>query len=353
MNSSSLNPNLASIKLNSYFSIVFIFAGCYALAAPPITQAETESRSEKIQIIDSRSVPTMEISGVALVPGSAAPRFAVVGDEDSSLYFSNLRPPFESQSISFGNAIWDRYGTCQGDGIPKCAHLKKMITTDWEAIAFDFQKNFLLLQEFSKSVFAFDHSGNKLISKINLNDQSVRQGETISNIMKTQDKSSYEGMVLLRDGHIIVSKEENPRLIIEFGPEGSKPLGSTKSSILGQESFQMTEGVTNLSPLAVWTWPPGNSDCDTSDLSVTQDGQLFALSETCRSISAIQLPIDSAKDHAKGKVEPVPLQIANTWILPDKIKHPEGLAALSDKEWIVTSDRASNKKDNLFHIRSQ
>jgi hypothetical protein len=302
------------------------------------------SHSKELQIVEALTVATSEISGIATVNTPKALQVALIGDDSQELHFTNITSPTNSENLLFGDAIWNKYGTCGGKNIPKCNHLRKNMTTDWEALALDGSSNIFLLQEFSQTIFAIDRTGKKVISKITLDGQQQWQIDDTKSDMKDQEKSSYEGMVLLQKGHIIVAKEENPRLIIEFGPKGEKPIGISKATILNGNEFALASDNIQLVALAAWSWPAPGETCDTSDLAVNTSAELFALSETCRSVTKIELPIHGNAGNTN------PLQILATWILPEKIKHPEGLTALSSDEWLVASDRGSSKKENLFRV---
>jgi len=94
-----------------------------------------------------------------------------------------------------------------------------------------------------------------------------------------------------------------------------------------------------LVPLAAWSLGK-HSKCDISDITFSND-TIFILSETCHRIQ--EIAIDS-----KGKSQNY--DIKNTYFLPKKVKHPEGLTRLDDGSFLVLSD-TKKKKKSLFHIK--
>jgi len=155
------------------------------------------------------------------------------------------------------------------------------------------------------------------------------------------DNSLGEGLVLMRNGHVLVVKEKNPTVLIEFGPSGEQPVGVSAETLLGAGEEMLLQGGGNarLKPLKWWTL--GDSSIgllkDVSELAVGPNGVLYVLSDESRRFARLE---------ARLKADEKKFALKQVWELPAVVENPEGLVFLGNVP-VVGSDRKTDSK-NLF-----
>lgn len=153
--------------------------------------------------------------------------------------------------------------------------------------------------------------------------------------------SRGEGLMLLRDGHILVAKEKHPAALVEMGPPGAAPNGLCPESFLGPgETFQLPADERPFEALAVW-YLAGEAEAalvDVSDLDRDGEGRLWLISDQSQKLACLAL--DDPLSPAGGKVE----RLDGLWRLPKNTKKPEGLAVL--EHHVVVAMDTKKPKDN-------
>ena len=127
-----------------------------------------------------------------------------------------------------------------------------------------------------------------------------------------ESSSSGEGLVPLRAGHLLVAKEKDPPLLVEFGPRGAEAAGvQTDSFLVGEGGLVPDDG--GLHALAAWKLDGVD---DISDLAFA-GGALYCLSDQSRRVVVVDLPLDPDADRAR---------IGEGWDLrvPERRDEPEG-----------------------------
>ena len=155
--------------------------------------------------------------------------------------------------------------------------------------------------------------------------------------------SRGEGVLLLRDGHLLVAKEKKPAGLVEFGPRGSEPHGISGETILGHdEGWTPPADEHGLVALAWWPWDGDDTDdlTDLSDLAPDRDGGVWVLSDQSRCLAQLVLPLVPG-----GRIA-----VTGTQRLPKKVGKAEGLAFLGDGLIAVADDR-KDTRDNLWVLR--
>ena len=138
-------------------------------------------------------------------------------------------------------------------------------------------------------------------------------------------------MVLLPGGHLLVAKEKDPPLLVEFGPKGGRSRGLVRHGALrGGARWPIGNGDHRYVALAVWTPDEAlAATCaDFSDLEVGPDGRLYLLSDKSESIARLG-------DLAPGGGTAV---FTAAWRLRDLDGKPEGLAFTPRGRAIVALD---------------
>lgn len=158
--------------------------------------------------------------------------------------------------------------------------------------------------------------------------------------------SHTEGVVLLRDGHLLVVKEKDPPALIEFGPVGGRPRGFGSARWLPDgDAWAVPDGESTLRALAVWRPDPQLlEDCpDFSDAAVGPAGTLLLLSDQGQAVAAVA-PRDPGPEPFAGTFDArVVFGLAG-------IRHkPEGLAVLPEGDILVACDRRK-VRTNLYLV---
>jgi len=133
-----------------------------------------------------------------------------------------------------------------------------------------------------------------------------------------------EGLVLLRDGHILVAHEKKPRGLFELGPPGDDVLGVRPSSYL--PTVEAFTPPPRLEALA-W-WPVPDHLDDISDIA-EWDGQLYLLSDQSARIARL-----ASNDPSPGD----DLEFDAIWKLPAHMENAEGLVFADDGSFYVGLD---------------
>ena len=158
--------------------------------------------------------------------------------------------------------------------------------------------------------------------------------------------SHTEGVVLLRDGHLLVVKEKDPPALVEFGPAGQEPRGFGPNQWLpAGEAFSAGEGTVELTALAAW-FPDRALQKACPDLSDAGAGptHLVLLSDKGQAVAVVP-PCAPAGDPFSGEFQAeVVFRVRG---LPDK---PEGLAVLPSGDVLIACDLPSATMDNLVVV---
>ena len=175
--------------------------------------------------------------------------------------------------------------------------------------------------------------------------------------VKPEDPLHPEGVLLLRDGHVLVVHEKDPPGLLEFGPPGDLPLGIHPGSYLpANEAF--TARPPKLEARAWWPTPVPPDDPppdppahapdpmddrvlkDVSDLAVWK-GRLHLLSDQSTCIARL----------ASEDVEPgTTIEFDAVWNLPAGLKKPEGLAFTADGHVYVGLDIKLAEQPNALNL---
>jgi hypothetical protein len=145
--------------------------------------------------------------------------------------------------------------------------------------------------------------------------------------------------VLLAGGCILVIKQKNPVVFVEFGPPGDEAAGG--GFLAAGDDFEQPDAA-ELEPRRCWLLDDAAAEQleSISDAAVV-GGRLYVLSAKSRCIAELQpLPADGGPVGLKG--EP--------WTVPDDIEQPEGLVILaSTRQPVVAADlKREDLRDNVF-----
>jgi uncharacterized protein YjiK len=275
--------------------------------------------------------PLSEISGLGQRPRSPAggPQILAVGDEDYTVVSATVGSPTHLSDFH-------RHGlkdVLAGSGAAG--------SSEWEAADGDRTGRVFILQESPGVVFIFSPELDRLLHVVEL---SVEDSGRLD--WANEPNKQGEGLVLLGNGHVLIAKEKDPPLVMEFGPRGDEAKGVDSGLLLlGDEEFPLpaTERTEHVL-LSIWDLDSAahHRISDISDVAVGRDEHLYLLSDESRCIARLEhrLPAEQRR-----------LSVTRIWTLPGEIEQPEGLVLLEDMTPVVAIDR-QEPRSNLFVLDS-
>jgi uncharacterized protein YjiK len=139
------------------------------------------------------------------------------------------------------------------------------------------------------------------------------------------DPLQPEGLIVVRDGHVLVAHEKQPRGLFELGPPGRSALGLHPSSYL-------PDGDAFARPLrleALAWWPVDDDRLDDISDVAAWDHRLFLLSDQSGCLA--RLGADDLPPGADAELDAV-------WTLPEELEKAEGLTFAGDGQVYVGLD---------------
>ncbi len=306
------------------------------------------NRAPRLQMLSSMHVEGVELSGVSAIRKTVNGeiKVAMVGDGQAQIYDLSVTEDLKlknSRTIDFTKTVDERFALCNSEIGPGCKDSMKMIRAQWEAFAIDGSGRNFLLQESSHAIIVMNSSATSVQNILNFDFSKSKYAP--ARISKKQrridDDLSAEGFILLKNGHVLVAKEKNPAVLGEFGPVGQQALGINKDTILGEnEAFEIPGNAerSSLELLAEWQIA-GHGKCDIADLASDSSGNVFVLSENCKSIKKIERLVPN---------ETVAVA-TEQWRMPKNLNNPEGFAIDGQNRfWVVSDIRGAG--NNFFII---
>jgi hypothetical protein len=293
-----------------------------------------------LQLEARTALPLTEISAFALRQGEAGTELIAVGDDD----FGVLCVPLSEDG---------QLGESERSDLWRKLPMDVVASSDgsqFEGVACDGGGRVLVLQEGPGRVLVLSRHLDTLLHTIRLivDPDEPDFGEK----WHDDDNARGEGMVLLRDGHLLIAKQRKPIRLIEFGPPGADPLGVSHDTLLPADaSYEVParDGEVELAVLASWRLADGEDEDafeSINDLACDADGRLFLLSSRARRIACIEGALQADEKHAR---------FAEVWDLPDgtpggEDDRPEALALPFEGAALVGID-TKKPGDNVAFIR--
>lgn len=208
----------------------------------------------------------------------------------------------------------------------------------WESVYSDSSGKLFLLQENPMRIVVLDRQLSKLERVIGLKNISG------TNIDKKSQNSIGEGILLLNNGHILISKEKNPFFLIEYGPSKEKASGYKASHSLEYGgTFSFSDSISYL-PHHHWKLNKNDSEKveDVSGVNLDKDGNMYLLSDKSNLIAYVGDRLSVSKENSD-------LTIQKIFKLPDVIKKAEGMVIDDLRRPIIVTD-SKNKDDFNFFV---
>jgi hypothetical protein len=273
-----------------------------------------------------------------MLPTGSPPRLLTVGDEDFAVvsteidetgsltrtWRDDLRPALRDTGVDLRS----------GSGL--------------EGVASDGDGTIVLLQEEQARLLVFTPDLSRLLHALVL---AVPADDPVLNPAWRRDPNSRgEGLLLLRDGHVLIAKERDAPCLIEFGPPGDRPTGVTPDTVLPpHEPFQRPDIIeTELVPLAVWLLSAATATTlpTINDLALGPDGRVYAISAHAQVIARIEQRLTPGERAGASAA----------WQIGDGIPggrdaRPEGLTFLPSGRPVVGID-TKQPHDNLVVLQA-
>lgn len=285
-------------------------------------KVKSNSRLQVSRVVD---VPLREVSGICLGRGrNGRMSLITVGDHAAKVAWSPLSRNNEAEIRWQTNNI----SKLAGSLLPKR-------NSQIEAICADGLGRILLLQETPPRVELIDPKVPRVVSSIDL---AIEGRAEIARAWSHRRGSRGEGMVLLRGGHLLVAKEKEPAVFIEFGPPKSRSRGLVRGGALPNgQAWPIKKGHHRFVALAFW-YPDkalAKSCTDFSDLEIGPDGHLYLISDQSCTIARLA-------DLRAGGGTAAPLDV---WRLGKMDGKPEGLAFTAAGHPIVGLDTRKPRRN--------
>ena len=271
-----------------------------------------------------------EVSGICeRTAGGGRPRqLLAVGDDSHELLVGDLTP-----AVPAGFARHDLTPLLTAAGV----ELGR--SSQWEGVDSDETGRVFVLREVPGTVFVFDPALERLRNVLHL---TVEDDPGEQEAWDADENALGEGLLLLRNGHLFVVKEEKPRQLLEFGLPGEEPQGLHHELLITDSGRFPTpdEQTTTFHMLSAWDLGGEALERvgDLSDVTVGPDGRVYLLSDESRCIARLQptVPPESGT-----------VAVDRIWGLPDRLHQPEGLVITPAWDVLVATDHAE-QRDNLF-----
>jgi hypothetical protein len=268
-------------------------------------------RRETLAVTAVVEIPLREVSGLAVAVLRGGLVLAAVGDHGPNVALAPVHPDGEL-------GAWEVIDLSALDSPPGAPAVEQA-----EAVATDGAQHAMVLIEDPALLLVLDTAKRRLTHAYQLD---AGQHEGLGQAWREDPSSRGEGMLLLREGHVLVVKEKKPAGLLEFGPKGDAPVGLSSGSLHPRGQEWVPPAGDRLHGLA-W-WPIAHTLKDISDADIGPDGGLYLLSDQSNAIAEVRLPL------APGAA----VEFVEVWALPDSIEKAEGLTFLADGAALVAVD---------------
>jgi hypothetical protein len=285
--------------------------------------------SSSLDIAAVYDIPLSEVSGLGQRTRRGGPQLLAVGDADFTVMLTDMGagpPRFEPADLR--ELVEDEAATDD---------------SEWEAADGDGTGRIFVLQENPSAVFVLAPELDEVVATIDLDLEPPKELEAE---WDPAPNSQAEGLVLLENGHVLVAKEKDPAVLIEFGPPSEDARGVRPELLFSNRAaFPLPDDRRpTFRVLRVWRLDPqaNRRIDDISDVAVGPDDRLYILSDESRCVARVEPDLAPEQER---------LSITEVWDLPEKLRQPEGLVIKDDLTPIVAIDRPE-REQNLFLLSS-
>jgi uncharacterized protein YjiK len=271
-----------------------------------------------------------EVSGICeRAAGDGRPRqLLAIGDDSHHLLVGDLEPD-----------VPERFARHDLEPLLAAAGVRTGGSSQWEGVDTDETGRVFVLREVPGTVFVFDPELRALLHVLA---PTVEDDPQEQEAWEADENALGEGLLLLRNGHLFVVKEERPRQLLEFGLPGTSAEGLTRDLPIADTGEFPIPGELRATFHMLAAWDLGGEALDRigdlSDVAIGPDGRVYILSDQSRCIARLQETVPPES----GTVE-----VDRIWDLPERLHQPEGLVITGGWDVLVATDH-DELRDNLF-----
>jgi uncharacterized protein YjiK len=286
--------------------------------------------TNELTVRDVFDLRLREVSGICerAAGGGRSRQLLAIGDDSHHVLVGDLEPEVPA---SFARHDLEPLLAAAGVRIGR--------SSQWEGVDTDETGRVFVLREVPGTVFVFDPALERLLHVLGL---TVEDDPDEQRAWEADENALGEGLLLLRNGHLFVVKEEKPRQLLEFGLPGEQAEGLHRDLLIADSGRFPTPGEPTVIFHMLSSWDLGGEALervgDLSDVAVGPDGRVYLLSDESRCIARLQ-----------DRVPPQSGTVAvdRIWHLPDRLHQPEGLVITPAWDVLVATDHAE-QRENLF-----
>jgi uncharacterized protein YjiK len=289
--------------------------------------------SAELDVVHVWDLELREVSGICERPaGYGRPRqLLAVGDQSHHVLVGELGMD--------GSGRFERRDLAP---LLSGAGLRTPESSQWEGIDTDASGRVFVLREVPGTVLVFDQALETLLHVFPL---TVEDDPAELQAWEADHNALGEGVLLLRNGHLFVVKEDKPRQLLEFGLPEARAEGLRADLPIAHAGEFPTPPESRAIFRLLTAWDLGGAAAerigDLSDVTVGPDGRIYVLSDESRCIARLQATL-GPQDRL--------IEVDRVWGIPDRLHQPEGLVITGDWEVLVAVDHPEPRQ-NLFLLR--
>ena len=276
--------------------------------------AKKHDKEQRLDLLGFGEIPLREVSGLAIATLREGQYLVAVGDHGPNVAVAAITGKAKEP---LGD--WDVIDVSTLEAPAGSPQVEQA-----EAVAADGVRQAMVLIEDPALLLVLDTAEPRITHAYALDGGSH---EGLGDTWRDDAASRGEGMVLLRDGHVLIVKEKRPAGLLEFGPEGDVAHGVSAQTLHPAGEAWAAPDATRLVGLA-W-WPAPDALADLSDAEVGPDQALYLLSDQTNAVAQLSLPLAVGDEVAYDAV----------WRLPREVGKAEGLTFLPDGTALVAVDQ--------------
>lgn len=334
--------------------------GSFGNAAFSGPEAAPAALQKALAVTEQYNLPIAELSGLAIartVENKGGNGSVEVREDGINIYAAGDASyeiaRFHIDAAS-GAAIID------AQDVADVVRKRKADTSQWEAIATDGRDTICMLSENRSEIDCLDHRLERHRGNFILDVSTI---EPLNSAWEAHPNSRGEGVILMKRGHVLVLKEKQPAMLIEFGPEGDSPIGYGPAAFLQDDEEFAGLKTDSEEPIvyranrvtfpvqrrlvALKTWKfSGRLDelaPDASEITLGPDGYVYLLSQKSATLIRLQKVLKPDEDK-------VSLDRGAYWKLPAGLEKAEGLVIDGDMHPWIGIDIKQPSKFNLFRL---
>jgi SdiA-regulated len=285
---------------------------------------------ERLTVRKVWDLPLAEVSGICeRAGGDGRPRqLLAVGDDRHDLLVGDLEP-----------GVPRTFAHHDLEPLLRRAGVRVGKSSQWEGVDTDETGRVFVLREVPGTVLVFDAGLGELLGVLAL---TVADDPDEERAWAADENALGEGLLLLRNGHLFVVKEDKPRQLLEFGLPGWPAEGLRRDLLVADRGRFPGPDAPRATFHLLAAWDLGGEALarigDLSDVTVGPDGRVYLLSDESRCIARLQetVPPESGT-----------VSVDRVWGLPERLHQPEGLVITGDWEVLVATDH-KERRENLF-----